>query len=427
MANGYKVRLGDGSEIGPMDLDTLRGWYVQGLITRESAVMLPGSTRWTTLGETNEMRSFKSGMGRPSAPPRPAPNPRPAQRSAAPQGRATSARGRAVESAPSRDIPWMAVAAVAGLAVLGGGAYYFLAPSAEEKAIRGFAQPGNRVADTGTGVTLEAPASWVVLRKEQNLVSAPADAIAVLAEPKRGAYAYVVAERASSAAEAYLEEVITARKAAVPSLAESGRTDRTLGKTPARQSLSSFESAGKRYQGVAVAAQESGTAFALVGWEPDQGGQPQEVLRLADALSVTAPKVAGLEEALATAGREVPFLTAAAAKAVMGQSAAQVLEPDETYRRAVMYMSMGIGSLAPKDQRELGDLNRTVYANVPQKERWRLAAYVDRVRNRASTAPADNKKYRELMRDAVTKLPFPKRTRLQQLYEQAVLKGLGMA
>ena len=43
---GFKVRLGDGSEIGPMDLAALRTWISQGLIDADSPVMRPGSRKW---------------------------------------------------------------------------------------------------------------------------------------------------------------------------------------------------------------------------------------------------------------------------------------------------------------------------------------------------------------------------------------------
>jgi hypothetical protein len=60
MASGYKVRLGDGSEIGPLDLSAVRDWYGQGLIGRQSPVLPPGSKRWTTLGEVAELKSLGS-------------------------------------------------------------------------------------------------------------------------------------------------------------------------------------------------------------------------------------------------------------------------------------------------------------------------------------------------------------------------------
>ncbi|HXB55208.1 MAG TPA: GYF domain-containing protein [Vicinamibacteria bacterium] len=58
MARGYKVRLGDGSEIGPLDLSAVREWYQKGLINRKSAVLTPGSKRWTTLAEVAELKDL---------------------------------------------------------------------------------------------------------------------------------------------------------------------------------------------------------------------------------------------------------------------------------------------------------------------------------------------------------------------------------
>src|SRR5437867_3553024 len=69
MASGYKVRLGDGSEIGPMDLEALKTWYTQGLIGRDSPVLKPGSQRWSTLAQVVELKNVggparSSGGGR---------------------------------------------------------------------------------------------------------------------------------------------------------------------------------------------------------------------------------------------------------------------------------------------------------------------------------------------------------------------------
>jgi hypothetical protein len=66
---GYKVRLGDGSEIGPMDLSALKTWKLQGLIDGDSPVMRPGSRKWVPLASLPEFKGAKRG-GRPSSRPR---------------------------------------------------------------------------------------------------------------------------------------------------------------------------------------------------------------------------------------------------------------------------------------------------------------------------------------------------------------------
>jgi hypothetical protein len=53
---GFKVRLGDGSEIGPMDLSALRTWLSQGLIDGDSPVMRPGSRKWEPLHTVQELK-----------------------------------------------------------------------------------------------------------------------------------------------------------------------------------------------------------------------------------------------------------------------------------------------------------------------------------------------------------------------------------
>src|SRR5512138_1815139 len=55
---GYKVRLDDGSEIGPMDLAAVRSWFGDGLINSESLVLAPGSRRWAPLKQAMDIRSW---------------------------------------------------------------------------------------------------------------------------------------------------------------------------------------------------------------------------------------------------------------------------------------------------------------------------------------------------------------------------------
>jgi hypothetical protein len=61
---GFKVRLGDGSEIGPMDLAALRTWLAQGLVDADSPVMPPGSRKWVALGTIPELKGTL-GVSRP--------------------------------------------------------------------------------------------------------------------------------------------------------------------------------------------------------------------------------------------------------------------------------------------------------------------------------------------------------------------------
>lgn len=52
---GYKVRIADGSEIGPMDLEAVRNWYAQGLLETDSPVLAPGSKHWVPLAKAIDL------------------------------------------------------------------------------------------------------------------------------------------------------------------------------------------------------------------------------------------------------------------------------------------------------------------------------------------------------------------------------------
>jgi hypothetical protein len=60
MTAGFKVKLEDGSVVGPLDPDMLRSWYQQGLIEHETPVLPSGQKRWGTLRDVLEPTLVKS-------------------------------------------------------------------------------------------------------------------------------------------------------------------------------------------------------------------------------------------------------------------------------------------------------------------------------------------------------------------------------
>jgi hypothetical protein len=66
MASGYKVRIADGSEIGPMDLEAVKSWYAQGLLQKDSGVLKPGSSRWSTLAQVLDLKGSAKSPSRSS-------------------------------------------------------------------------------------------------------------------------------------------------------------------------------------------------------------------------------------------------------------------------------------------------------------------------------------------------------------------------
>jgi hypothetical protein len=55
MAAGYKVKISDGSVVGPLDDDMVRSWYEQGLIDQNTPVLPPGARRWVRLRDVVDM------------------------------------------------------------------------------------------------------------------------------------------------------------------------------------------------------------------------------------------------------------------------------------------------------------------------------------------------------------------------------------
>ena len=55
-----KVRLADGSVMGPLDGPTIRTWYDQGLIDDDTPVLAPGSRNWAPLASVLDISEWKA-------------------------------------------------------------------------------------------------------------------------------------------------------------------------------------------------------------------------------------------------------------------------------------------------------------------------------------------------------------------------------
>jgi hypothetical protein len=78
MAQQHKVRLSDGIELGPVDLDTLRSWFEGGTIKKDSMVQPAGTKKWVRLMDAVQIggwrmpdpvaaKSKKSGSSKPGS------------------------------------------------------------------------------------------------------------------------------------------------------------------------------------------------------------------------------------------------------------------------------------------------------------------------------------------------------------------------
>jgi hypothetical protein len=432
MPEGYKIRLGDGSEIGPMNLQAVRDWHRQGFLEPKSPVLRPGSTRWTTLDQVLEPQAFaRSGRAKPATSSVTGARiaratPRPALRD---DGGVRPAPARLVSQLPRRPLALILV----GAALLVGGGYlgyeYFLAETPRERQVREASTGERRFSDDSLGVHLDLPRGWLIVRKDSGLVPAPPDARVVFAHGRLGAFGFLSAESAPSGVaslDQYLDRFLESRKSAAPGFAASGRSDTKVGGLAARQASSAWGADGARFRERAVVWKDGWVYFAMACWAPEEAGE--KASRGTDALlagfQMKGDLDARVREAVAVVTREVPFLNAPAAELLMARSEARVLEPDQAFRRGLEALTRALPGWKPKEVSELGQLTSAMYAGLPARDRGRLASYIGRVRSGQSTTPQDDKEMGQLMKSGILRLPAAQRQRLQALYEKAVRAAL---
>ena len=532
MASGYKVRIADGSEIGPMDLEAVKSWYAQGLLQKDSGVLKPGSNRWSTIGQVLDL---KKSPAKPAA--RSTGNGAGASRSSASRdftidvpepGRwRTQVAGALLlllaailgyfafrpENArvEIQDAPWsqialvfvaLGLALVAGweagrkivrvaafvlafllfpvagiliaqgvrgvalLAILGalvclsgffallagesiswaraslallpilaGGsafAYFTYSPETEaRRQLREATAPDRRFADDSLGVSIDVPRGWVILQAGNPLVTAPPEARVTLAHPRSGGFGFLTAESSPvgiGSVEQYLDRVWAARQRERPSLKQTSRADLNVGNQPAKRLAGTFDDEGTRFQESATVWRDGWVYFSLVSWLPEGAPRAEkDTEALVQGATTQGAFGVRLQSALVNVTMEVPQLTPAAAEMLMGSSEAKVLEPDQAFRRSIEALSRALPALPKKDSQELGQITTATYAALVPKDRASLLAYVARVRDRQPTTSAQDKEASRIMKSAVLRLAPARRTRLQEIYEQAIKTQMAAA
>ena len=176
MASGLKVRLEDGSEVGPLEMVMVRSWYEQGLISSESAVQRAGSKNWTKLAQAVDLRAWGNLVAAP----------RKAVRKASQAAKGTRAKADDREAAP-RERPPLAEhwgTSLAGLLLLvcaGAAVFLYLHPQDAVPPLD--RAPWSSVALGLLACALALLPGWEMSRK---LVRLAALGVAILAFPLLG-------------------------------------------------------------------------------------------------------------------------------------------------------------------------------------------------------------------------------------------------
>jgi hypothetical protein len=180
-----------------------------------------------------------------------------------------------------------------------------------------------------------------------------------------------------------------------------------------------------RYRDTTIVWKDGWTYLTLAGWVPEEAAArgTRDFEALASAVTIKGALAARLQQAVQKVTLEVPYLSTPAAELLMAQSEAQVLEPEEAFRRGFAATSRGLPALSPAEMREVGALTTATYAALPKRERARLASYLDRVRSLQLTNPTEDREMCNLMKQALMRLPADRRQRMQALYEKAIRAG----
>lgn len=413
----FKVRLSDGSVIGPMDREELRSWYERGLIDGNSLVQGTSWTGWKRLADTVDVARWRgSARGKGALP--------------------EAALPEATPPTVGRRIPWQRAAIIlvsalglGTLLVMGARWFGGRRETDEEDRIRAAASLERRYVDETVGLTIELKGGWAILEKGQQVFPAPEDARLALADPASGTVGYLLVEspqRGYSSLDAYLSRVLETRRRILPSLKEPTFSNVSVGGFKGRQMTGSWEAKGARLRDVITVWKDGWTYFTLAARGPE--GRPltvasacQEIL---SGFSLQGQLGRRLDEAVQSVTREAPHLSPEAAEMLMGQSAALILEPQDAFRRAYQALGQALPSFTAKETSELGALHSAVYASLPGRDQGRLGRYIEGVRTRRPTAPAEDLEMSRVMKTAVMKLPPAKRARLQAIFERAIAAAI---
>jgi hypothetical protein len=319
-------------------------------------------------------------------------------------------------------------AALSLVVILGGGyglfRYGWVRETPGAARIRSFQAPDRRFVDASVELSLDVPPGWVILRKEQNLLPVPPETRLVLANPSREGFAYLTVQNASpETLDGLLDQFLQARRQATPDLKEVKRSDLPVGLVQGRLADASWSAAGTPIDDRSLVWRDGWVSLAFVAYAPSSGGG--DVLSpLLKGLSCEGQLANHLQGALLAASREVPYLAPKTVELLMSRSAARVLEPQEVFRRSYEWVSRGLPSLSPKEAKELGDLNYQAFSSLASKDRVHLGAYIDRVRARKATTPAEDQAMLQLMKTGALKLPAARLDRIQALYDKAIRAGI---
>ena len=363
----YKVRLDDGSEMGPLDPQMLRSWYQQGLVHPESNVRRLNSKKWARLSEVVDISSWGAAGGTKGRGPEPEDE---------------------LEDLSDDPQRWRIFTASALFFLVAAGAGYFA----------------------------RFPDQWLPALKE-----APWREIA-LGHVVLGLFLIRGWEQGRKVVRVLVFLLTFSLFAVAAPVLLHGFQWRPLAILVSAWVMGSglfFFLAGRAlpWSSIAMCLFWILAGAAGVGY---LGYVPPGAAVVAATAAESAPddRLAAPWSPSATAvSRELPLLSPRAAELVVSRG---LDHPEAAFKESYLLAANGVGRLSPQEAKELGELTTAVYAPLPPPNRRRLDGYMERVRGLQVTQPQEDREMSALVREAVLQFPEPQRTRYQLLYEKAL-------
>ena len=375
MAASFKVKLQDGTEMGPLDMDMLRSWYQQGLVNRESKVKPGGSKQWVRLFEVVNIDDWGAAGGD--------------------RGRGSRDEAEAEEDsdvyADTDPQTWRLYLASALFFLIGaGGAYFALFPSRWLPALR--QAPWREIALVQVLLGLMLVRGWEPMRKAARVL------------------VFLLTFSLFAVAAPVLMQGIHWRTIAI------------LASAWVMGSGLFFFLAGRTLSGLSIAlclfwilAGAAGVGF--LGFVPGDASSVAAASPAPPAAPAAASAAGPMSPSAAAVAQELPLLSARAAEIVVAHG---VAAPEGAFKLSYLLAASGVKALSPQEAKELGEITTAAYAPMPPQHRKRLDGYMERVRALQVTQPQEDREMSALVRGAVLQLPEPQRARYQALYEKAL-------
>lgn len=457
MAHSFTVRMPDGKEYGPADLEALQAWQREGRINASTLVWKQGDHDWRPLSQvidTGEMKAaaaadapaptvampvpVPSSVPAAAAPVTPAGAPAPAgdvggatvRASAPPRLRTDGRTARRPRPSPLRIlVPVLVLGALAAAA-----AYWWNRGQPErelrraEANVRRYGTADRSYADEGLGLRLDVPEGWIVLRADNPLFHAP-DARLRLAQPAHMSFARLFADaspRSKSSLDEALDRAVGNWQLLVNGLREDGRMDVTVSGTPGRRALTAWTADGQELRGSVTVWKDGWNDFTLAVWGP---GGDTEMKREADTLiaqvKMSGTAMARVRAAADAIAPETPELTRESVEALVLDRLSRNEPTEDLPQTSLRAVSRGLPALSREETQEMGRIYLQVYKPLKDKERAALAAWMERVRGGQHGGGDDDITMRAVLRDGILALPEDVRARLQLLNDKAIRAALG--